>query len=101
LYYIGDIVEQDFSKGASYFLQAAHSGTAIAQYNVGVTYYTGQGAEAIDYIKSYAWMNIAASNGHHPAIGARDYLQTLLSREELNKAQRLSLELGVFRGKHP
>lgn len=99
LYFIGEIVEQDFTKGTSYFLLAAHNGSAIAQYNVGVTYYTGQGIEIIDHIKSYAWMNVAASNGYHTAIGARDYLETLLSREELNEAQRLSLELGALVGK--
>ncbi len=101
LYYTGEVVKQDFSKGASYFLQAAHKGSAIAQYNIGVTHYTGQGAEAIDYIKAYAWMNVAASNGHHSAIGARNYLQNLLSREEISEAQRLSLELDVSGGKHP
>jgi hypothetical protein len=38
-------------------------------------------------------MNIAASNGHQPAIAARDFLETTLSKEELTQAQQFSLTL--------
>lgn len=93
MYYIGNGVEQDFSKGAEFFLQAAHNNSAIAQYNVGIMYFTGKGVEDLDYIKSYSWMNLAATNGHQPAIAARDHLETIISSEEILEAQKYTAEI--------
>jgi len=88
IYFVGgNGVEQDVTKGGAYFLQAAYNNSAIAQYNVGIMYLTGQGVDGIDLIKAYGWMNIAATNGHGPAIGARNYIETLLSPEEITDAQ--------------
>ena len=93
MYFVGNGVEQDTKKGASLFLQAAHNGLAVAQYNVGIMYYTGNGFNSIDLQRSYAWLNLAATNGHRPAIGARNYMETIMSDKELAAAQQLTDEL--------
>ncbi len=90
IYYLGNGVEQDTAEAATYFLAAATDGLAVAQYNVGILYYTGRGFGVTDIVKSYSWMNLAAGNGHQPAIPARDYLETVLSTEELTMAQEYS-----------
>ncbi len=97
MYYIGNGVGQDFSKGAAFFLQAANNNSAMAQYNVGIMYYTGKGVEDIDYVKSYSWMNLAATNGHQPAIAARDYLETIISSEEIIEAQKYTAEISSLK----
>jgi len=97
MYYTGNGVEQDFSKGADFFLQAANNNSAMAQYNVGIMYFTGKGVADIDYVKSYSWMNLAATNGHQPAVTARDYIETIISREELMEAQKYTAEISSSR----
>ncbi len=93
MYFSGNGVKQDPEKAAKLFLKAAESGLAIAQYNMGILFYTGNGVQDSDLKKAYSWMNIAASNGHQPAIAARDFLETTLSKDELTQAQQLSLTL--------
>ena len=93
MYYTGNGVEQDFGKGATFFLQAANNNSAIGQYNVGIMYFTGKGVDDVDYVKSYSWMNLAATNGHKPAIAARDYIETIISGEEIIEAQKYTAEI--------
>jgi len=93
MYFSGNGVKHDPEKAAKLFLKAAENGLAIAQYNMGILYYTGNGVQSADLKKAYSWMNIAASNRHQPAIAARDFLETTLSKEELTQAQQYSLTL--------
>lgn len=93
MYSVGRVVEQDPQKGAEFFLKAAYKGLPIAQYNVGILYYTGNGFDTVDLQKSYAWLNVAASNSHQPAIAARNYLESILSGKELAAAQNLTDQL--------
>jgi uncharacterized protein len=93
MYFVGNGVEQDLEKGGGFFLKAAYNGLTIAQYNVGIMYYTGRGVKATDLEKSYAWLNVAAAKGHMPSKAARDYLETILGKDELAAAQRYSEEL--------
>ncbi len=93
MYFVGNGVEKNPEKGAALFLQAAYNGLVIAQYNVGIMYYTGRGVKDIDLVKSYGWLNLAASKGHQPARAARDYLETILDGNELAAAQTFSEDL--------
>lgn len=93
LYAVGKGVERDPEKSAEYFLQAAFKGLPIAQYNIGILYYTGNGFKDSDLQRSYAWFNLAATNGHQPALAARTYLESILSPNELAAAQNLSTDL--------
>lgn len=92
LYFSGREVEQDYEKASRYFRQAALSDYAVAQYNLGITYYKGFEGEG-DLIKSYAWMSLAASNGHQGARKMLSNIEVSLTEEELAEAQLLSLEL--------
>lgn len=93
LYFVGNGVNQDPVKAFELFSQAANSGLAIAQYNLGIMYYTGNGVEQVDLAKSYAWLNLAASNGYQDADAARSFLESVLNDDELAGAQKLSGEL--------
>jgi TPR repeat protein len=94
MYFVGRGVERDQRKGGEYFLQAAENDSPVAQYNVGIMYSTGNGVGEIDLVKAYGWINIAAASGYEPAVIARDYLEKLLTLEELTEAQELAGKLG-------
>lgn len=50
------------------FTEAAENGLAIAQYNLGVMYYSGSGGATQDYYKAYQWTRAAAEQGHVNAM---------------------------------
>lgn len=90
MYYTGNGIEQDLTKAYDFFMDAALQGYVLAQYNLGIMLYTGQGVEQADLVKSYGWFSIAAANGHEQAVQARNFLETVLSREELGRAQKFA-----------
>ena len=50
------------------FTEAATGGLAIAQYNLGVMYFTGDGVVIQDYQQAYYWTRLAAEQGHVNAM---------------------------------
>lgn len=92
LYFSGREVEEDSTKAVYYFRQAALLNYAVAQYNLGITYYNGFGGDD-DLLKAYAWMSLAASNGHQGARKILTKIEMSLTKEEITEAQALSLEL--------
>jgi len=93
LYFTGQRVEKDYEKAHHWFKQAAEKGYALAQYNIGILWYTGNGVPAVDHVKAYAWFNLAAANGHADGEMAKNFLETRLNKEELRRAQELSILL--------
>lgn len=93
LYFSGNHVAQDYKKAKYWFNIAARKGYPIAQYNMGIIWYTGHGVVAVDTKKAYAWFNLSAANGYWIGGGAKNFLETILSDEELRIAQKYSIEL--------
>jgi len=93
MYVVGNGVGKDPDKAFKMFEQSARSGLAIAQYNLGIMLSTGNGVEQADLAAAYAWFNMAAANGFSDAVAARASLETVLSPQELERAQRMSDEL--------
>lgn len=93
LHFTGKLGEKDYKKAAHWFNVSARNGYPMAQYNMGIMWYTGNGVEAVDMVKAYTWFSLSAVNGHKSAISSINYLKTVLSEEELQKAQNMSMEL--------
>jgi TPR repeat protein len=93
IYFSGKMMEADYEKAHHWFETAARNDYPIAQYNMGILWYTGNGVGTIDTVKAYAWFNLADANGHRNGGVAKQFLETILSTEELKKAQELSIEL--------
>ena len=93
LYSQGKGVEQNSEKAYEWFREAALQGSGIAQYNVGIIWYTGDGVADSDLKKAYAWFSIAALNNYSAAIPARDFVKSVLSEEELQRAQKLAEDI--------
>jgi uncharacterized protein len=92
-YFTGKFVERDYEKASYWFEIAARNGYPLAQYNMGILWYTGNGVSAVDIVKAYAWFNLAAANGHSRGEAAKIFLETILTEEELQQAQNVSIEL--------
>ena len=68
---------------------AAEQGDADAQFNLSVMYDNGQGVPE-DYVRAYAWLNLAAEQGYEPAVKARDSLRERMTPKQIARAQELS-----------
>ena len=72
--------------------KAAVEGDADAQFGLGVMYANGEGVLE-NYVKAYAWWNLAAAQGHKDAIKAKASLRKDMTTEQVAEAQKLSVEL--------
>jgi hypothetical protein len=84
--------DKDYAKAFALYQQAARHGDVLAQANLGLMYATGSGTE-IDKVRAYAWYSFAASQGNLAAATNRNDLLKDMSWEEINLAQKLSVEL--------
>ena len=66
-YYYGEGVEQDYSKAALLYMEAAEQGHAGAQCNLGACYYCGKGTEQ-DNEQATHWLKKAAGQGNTEAM---------------------------------
>lgn len=59
--------EGDMETALHEFRNAAEQGLDVAQYNLGILYYSGNGVRQ-DYYKAYRWIRAAADQGHVAAM---------------------------------
>ena len=93
LYFTGQFVTRDYEKARHWFEVAAMKGYPLAQYNMGILWYTGNGVDGVDHQKAYGWFSLAAANGHPNGQVAKQFLETMLTPEELLKGQQYSIGL--------
>jgi TPR repeat protein len=67
----------------------AESGDAVAQFNLALMYYNGEGVPE-NAAEAYSWWNLAAAQGQENARSSRDEVEKFLSREQIAEAQRRS-----------
>ena len=70
----------------------AEQGHAEAQFNLGVLYANGRGVPK-DYVRAYAWVNLAAAQGEKNAVKAKDILRPHMTADQIARAQDLSTTL--------
>ena len=79
----------------AWYSKAADQGEAIAQYNLGRSYYRGQGVLQ-DYVEAHKWVNLAASrvtgDEQKEYAGARDALAKQMTPAQLAEAQQRASE---------
>ncbi|MBQ7159786.1 MAG: sel1 repeat family protein [Treponema sp.] len=69
-------VKQDYEKAFKWFLEAAESGQANAQYNLGVMYINGDVKNKTDYKKACRWLRKAAEQDFEQAKQLLDRINT-------------------------
>jgi hypothetical protein len=72
--------------------RGAELGFADAQRRLGFNYSSGEGVPK-DYVRAYAWWNIAAAQGDTSAAEIRDVLQSSMTADQIARAQELSATL--------
>ncbi len=105
LYYMGDLVEQDYIKAAELYEMAADAGCYQSVINLGYIYEYGRTGEP-DFAKAYQWYSLAAALA--PSCEATYKLGDMFSRgravpRDMKKAYRLyerSLELAYNEAEH-
>jgi TPR repeat protein len=71
---------------------AAETGSAYAQYHLGVIYAEGGEGVIQDNVYAHMWWNMAASSGHKGAAESRDLIAKRMTPSQLEKAQDLARE---------
>jgi TPR repeat protein len=84
--------DKDYAKTFELYKQASKHGVVFAQANLGLMYAKGIGTE-IDKPRAYAWYSLAAHQGNIAAARNRNDLLKDMSWDELNLAQRITVEL--------
>ena len=93
MYHRGMGMPVDNRKAAYWLRKAAEHGQPEGQMMLGTLYFYGTGVEK-DYIKAYAWCDLAQDGGNADAQSCRDAaLQSMLSKDDVKAAFRLSLDL--------
>jgi TPR repeat protein len=64
----------------------------MAQYNLGVRYYKGQGLTK-NLLAAYAWNSIAAANGYTLAVTWKPNIAKQLTRAQVAQAEAYAKEL--------
>ncbi len=90
--------ERNFDTAFAEFMDAARDGHAMAQFNVGVMYYRGQGVPK-DMTQAYAWIELSTQNGARENIDAQEVLTLAMDTDQLRAghiaAARLAREHGL------
>lgn len=92
MYHEGRGVPQDYAKALKWYrLAVEHENSDVSQYEeyaLGLIY-----DELEDYVRAYAWFNVAAVQGHKESAANRDSVQERMTPAQIAEAQKLSREL--------
>ena len=92
---LGEAAEVDTAySNASLSLVAndAEAGNAEAQFNLGISYYNGDGGPQ-DFLSAYAWFGVASTQGHEGAMTFRDNIGAQLDPASLAEAREHARDL--------
>ena len=87
--HLGNGIPQNFLEARKWYKQAAVSGDANSQNNLGVLYRDGLGT-APDAILAYKWFSLAAAQRNEKAINNLRMLRHNLGKGEIANGQRLA-----------
>ena len=82
------VFSESVDQGIEKRRHAAEQGNASAQYNLGLMYDTGEGVLE-NYVKAYAWLNLAAAQGDKGAVEFKDCLRSKMTAEQVAEDQKL------------
>jgi TPR repeat protein len=84
-------VPRDDTEAVRWYRLSAERGNADAQRLLGSLYRAGAGVPQ-DLVYSYMWYNLSAAQGNEDAQSNKDLIESLMTREQIAEAQRLSRE---------
>ena len=87
--HFGEGVLENDREAARWYIKSADLGEGHSQRNLGFMYQEGEGVPQ-DYVKAYMWFNLAAARDISGAADAKNKLSRIMSRNQIDEAQRLS-----------
>ena len=91
MYSEGYGVSQDYKEAAQWFRLAAKQGHPDAQLNLGILYAEGAGVPQ-NYVLAHKWFNLAAVEGDKKSEKTRNFVEKLMTPDQIAEAQRLARE---------
>jgi len=86
---LGQGGKEDYAQALKQYRLAAQQGDRQAQYRMGALREEGLGAPR-NRVHAYAWLSLAATEGMPEAVRARDELEAVMTKPEVQQAQKLS-----------
>ena len=83
---------EDDAEAVRWYRMAAEQGFALAQSSLGAMYANGEGVPE-NYVLAYAWLNLAAAQGHEGAVSRKAEVEGLMTAAQIAEAQELSTTL--------
>jgi len=96
----GNGVIRNYSEAANWYQKAALQGDGMAMHRLAGLYAKGLGVPK-DLLKAYAWNNVSATQGWGIAKTYREELEKMMSSEQINEAQTISVKLFKKHGTEP
>lgn len=85
--------ERDMTSATKHWKFAAERGYGMAQQDLGIMYWRGEGGVPVDLVRAHAWLSIADRNGIPVARGNLERLVTFMTAEQISNAERLAEQL--------
>ena len=80
---------KQYQSAVEHYKKAAEAGYPVAQFNLGIMYYRGQGVRR-DYVLAYMWFDVSAAQT--ASAVARQNVARRMSPAQLTQAQKMSLQ---------
>jgi len=88
---VGIGVEKNIEEAIALYKEAAQANYAPAQYNLAITYVTGEAGEQ-SFVEALKWFDLAARQGHKKALQRRDALKKVMEPDEIQSTALLMLD---------
>jgi TPR repeat protein len=92
MYYIGNVIPQDYDEAAKWFHLSAEQGYPEGQFRYGCLVYYGRGVEKRDLVQAHMWFNLAAAADYKAADEYREMVAEKMTPKEVSEAQKLARE---------
>jgi len=96
----GNGVIRNYSEAAKWYQKSALQGDGMAMHGFAGLYAKGLGVPK-DLVKAYAWNNVSATQGWGMAKTYREELEKMMSKDQIDEAQTMSVELFKKYGTEP
>ena len=90
-YFGGESVPKDEAEAVHWFRMAAEQGHAAAQMALAAMYVRGEGVPE-DLVLANMWISLSAAQRYDDAQINKEIMETMMTREQIAEAQRLSRE---------
>ena len=87
----GKVLDTNYVEAVKWIRKAAEQGLAIAQFHMSLHYFVGEGVPQ-SFVEACKWDILASAQGNDDAVKHLSTLESLITSEQISKAQELASE---------